>query len=133
MKKITKIIGLSILLNANIGFCQYTVLNIPEAYYGVTGTNGKTFTLNIDDNVKQFRTGQATVTGAINSEANTTNNFWGPTIFVNKDDIVHMDVTNNLNEPTTIHWHGMHLPAIMDGGPHQIIPAGALWQPYWTI
>jgi FtsP/CotA-like multicopper oxidase with cupredoxin domain len=30
-----------------------------------------------------------------------------------------MDVTNNLNESTTLHWHGMHLPAIMDGGPHQ--------------
>jgi FtsP/CotA-like multicopper oxidase with cupredoxin domain len=44
-----------------------------------------------------------------------------------------MDVTNNLNESTTLHWHGMHLPAIMDGGPHQVIPAGTLWQPYWTI
>jgi FtsP/CotA-like multicopper oxidase with cupredoxin domain len=27
----------------------------------------------------------------------------------------------------------MHLPAVMDGGPHQIIPAGTLWQPYWTV
>jgi FtsP/CotA-like multicopper oxidase with cupredoxin domain len=26
----------------------------------------------------------------------------------------------------------MHLPAIMDGGPHQVIPAGTLWQPYYN-
>jgi hypothetical protein len=63
-EKILKLISL-ILLSVNSVFCQYNALNIPEAYYGVSGTNGKTFTLNIDDNVKQYRTGQATVTGSI--------------------------------------------------------------------
>ena len=42
-------------------------------------------------------------------------------------------MTNNLNESTTLHWHGMHLPAVMDGGPHQVIPSGTVWQPYWTM
>ena len=32
-------------------------------------------------------------------------------------------------EPTTVHWHGMHLPAAMDGGPHSPIAAGGTWQP----
>lgn len=27
----------------------------------------------------------------------------------------------------------MHLPAEMDGGPHQMIEAGSTWEPYWTI
>ena len=27
----------------------------------------------------------------------------------------------------------MHLPAVMDGGPHQIIPPGTIWQPYWKV
>ncbi|MBK8735203.1 MAG: multicopper oxidase domain-containing protein [Saprospiraceae bacterium] len=27
----------------------------------------------------------------------------------------------------------MHLPAVMDGGPHQIIPPNTVWQPYWKI
>ena len=31
---------------------------------------------------------------------------------------------NDLGETTTVHWHGMHLPAAMDGGPHQPIDAG---------
>ena len=47
--------------------------------------------------------------------------------------MINMNVVNNLNESTTIHWHGMHLPAIMDGGPHQVIPTGTTWQPYWTV
>jgi len=101
---------------------QYTTITMPEALYGTT------FNLNIKDATRQMRPGNQTVTGAINNET-----FWGPTLFVNKDDEVHMNVTNNLNESTTLHWHGMHLPAVMDGGPHQIIPAGTLWQPFWTI
>ena len=101
---------------------QYNTLTIPEALYGTT------FNLNIKDATKQLRSGNLTVTGALNNET-----FWGPTLIINKDDVVHMNVTNNLNESTTIHWHGMHLPAVMDGGPHQIIPAGTLWQPYWTV
>ena len=32
-----------------------------------------------------------------------------------------------------MHWHGMHLPAAMDGGPHQPIAPGATWSPTWTI
>lgn len=112
-----------------IAFCctltswaQYNPLAIPEALYG---TN---FNLELKDATKQLRTGNLTVTGAINNES-----FWGPTLFINQGDEVHMNVTNNLNEETTLHWHGMHLPAVMDGGPHQVIPAGTLWQPYWTV
>lgn len=111
---------------------QYNTLTIPEAYYGTIGTNGTTFNLTIKDTIKQFRSGNQTVTGSISSPTQK-NNFWGPTLIVNKNDVVHMNVTNNLNEASTIHWHGMHLPAIMDGGPHQVIAAGALWQPYWTV
>lgn len=54
-------------------------------------------------------------------------------MFFNKGDVVHLNVKNKLNDSTTIHWHGMHLPAVMDGGPHQVIPPGTLWQPYWKV
>jgi blue copper oxidase len=101
---------------------QYNTMSMPEA---LTGT---TFNLTIKDTIKQILTGNQTVTGAINNET-----FWGPTLFINKGDEVHMNVTNSLNESTTLHWHGMHLPAVMDGGPHQVIPAGTVWQPYWTV
>ena len=100
---------------------QYNNIWIPDT---LSGTN---FNLTIKDTLKQIRTGNQTITGGIN------NNIWGPTLIINKGETVHMNVRNKLNDSTTIHWHGMHLPAVMDGGPHQVIPPGTLWQPYWTV
>ena len=120
MRNIT--LSLIAFFGTTAAIAQYNTIAIPEALYG---TN---FNLELKDATKQLRTGNLTVTGAINNES-----FWGPTLFINKGEEVHMNVTNNLNEETTLHWHGMHLPAVMDGGPHQVIPAGTLWQPYWTV
>lgn len=39
----------------------------------------------------------------------------GPTIEAHVGDTVVVRLTNNLEEPTTIHWHGIRLPATMDG------------------
>ncbi len=105
------------------GFSQsYNTMWIPDTL------SGPDFTLNIRDTFAQITsTGNQTVTGGINGK------FWGPTLLMNKGDIVHMTVNNGLNDSTTIHWHGMHLPAVMDGGPHQVIPPGATWQPYWEV
>lgn len=101
---------------------SYNALWIPDT---LSGTN---FNLTIKDTFAQLVTpGNQTLTGGIN------NKFWGPTLFINQGQTVHMNVTNNLNDSTTIHWHGMHLPAVMDGGPHQVIPPGTLWQPYWNV
>jgi bilirubin oxidase len=101
---------------------QYNNLMIPDTL------SGTTFHLSLKDTFAQIvNTGNQTITGGINSK------IWGPTLFFNKGDTVHMNVHNYLNDSTTIHWHGMHLPAVMDGGPHQIIPPGTVWQPYWKV
>ena len=100
----------------------YNDLRIPDTL------SGTTFNLTVRDTFRQVvPAGNQTITGGINSD------IWGPTLFFNKGDTVHMNVQNNLNDSTTIHWHGMHLPAVMDGGPHQVIPPGTLWQPYWKV
>ena len=39
----------------------------------------------------------------------------------------------SVDEATTLHWHGMHLPPSMDGGPHQPIAPGTTWSPSWTV
>lgn len=78
--------------------------------------------------MKQIRSGNQTITSSIN-----TDNFWGPTLIMNKWQNVSFNVKNKLNDSTTLHWHGMHLPAVMDGGPHQVIPPGTTWQPYWQV
>ncbi len=42
-------------------------------------------------------------------------------------------VTNNLNEVTTCHWHGAHVPQFADGGPHQRIQPGDTWNPFFKV
>jgi len=100
---------------------SYNTLWIPDT---LSGTN---FNLTIKDTFAQLTPGNQTITAGINGK------IWGPTLFFNKGDTVHMNVLNKLNEATTLHWHGFHLPAVMDGGPHQMIPAGTTWQPYWKV
>jgi manganese oxidase len=39
----------------------------------------------------------------------------GPTIEAVEGDRVRILVTNNLPEPTSVHWHGLHVPIEMDG------------------
>ncbi|GAA1847576.1 multicopper oxidase family protein [Agromyces salentinus] len=57
----------------------------------------------------------------------------GPTVRATRGDTVAFDIRNSLRDPTTVHWHGMILPAAMDGGPHQVIEAGGSWSPEWRI
>ncbi|MGR0317950.1 multicopper oxidase family protein [Agromyces sp. ZXT2-3] len=59
--------------------------------------------------------------------------YLGPTIVADRGERVRVDVTNSLDEATSVHWHGMHLPAEMDGGPHQAVEPGATWSPEWEI
>lgn len=57
----------------------------------------------------------------------------GPTLRARRGERVAVTVTNDLPEPTSVHWHGMHVPAAADGGPHQMITPGAVWTPSWTV
>jgi blue copper oxidase len=113
--------ALFLCLCINSSYAQYNPLIIPDTI------SGTTFNLNVRDTFKQFLPGNQTVTGGING------NFWGPTLIFKQGDTVHMNVHSYLNDSTTLHWHGMHLPAVMDGGPHQVIPPGTVWQPYWLV
>ncbi|MGC4152307.1 MAG: multicopper oxidase domain-containing protein [Propionicimonas sp.] len=56
-----------------------------------------------------------------------------PTIRAERGEHVQVRVTNDLGEASTLHWHGMHLPAVMDGGPHQMVAPGETWTPDWLI
>jgi FtsP/CotA-like multicopper oxidase with cupredoxin domain len=87
----------------------------------------RTFRLRLTEDKTSFVAGQDTTTWGINQA------FLGPVLHVNRGERVHMQVENQLGEPTTMHWHGMHLPAEMDGGPFQPIEDGATWEPQWEI
>jgi suppressor of ftsI len=57
----------------------------------------------------------------------------GPTIRAPRGERVRMHVENAVDETTSVHWHGMILPAAMDGGPHQPIAPGGVWDAEWMI
>jgi FtsP/CotA-like multicopper oxidase with cupredoxin domain len=59
--------------------------------------------------------------------------YLGPTLRASRGEEVVVKVTNDLDEPTSVHWHGMHLPPEADGGPHQPVEPGGSWQPSWSI
>lgn len=55
--------------------------------------------------------------------------YLGPVIRVKQGQTLPFDVTNNLTETATLHWHGLHIPGDVDGGPHQEILPGQVWSP----
>jgi FtsP/CotA-like multicopper oxidase with cupredoxin domain len=59
--------------------------------------------------------------------------YLGPTIRLRRGEVADIRLENSLAEDTTVHWHGLHVPAEFDGGPHQVIRAGSDWNPRFTI
>jgi blue copper oxidase len=52
------------------------------------------------------------------------NGILGPTIETNRGELLHIELQNRLAEHTNIHWHGLVLPANMDGHPQDLAMAG---------
>ncbi len=85
------------------------------------------FAMDVQEGVMDFFPGKPTSTFGYNGS------FLGPTIRVRNGQRFKMRLKNTLSQTTTLHWHGLHVPAKYDGGPRQPIPAGTLWQPDFTI
>lgn len=87
---------------------------------------GPTFDLNVEYDSIEFVSGSMTQTAGVNGP------ILGPTLIINKGEEVFVNVTNNLSDTTTMHWHGVHLPSEMDGGPHSKIAPNSTWNASWT-
>ncbi|MCG3668348.1 copper resistance system multicopper oxidase [Aliarcobacter butzleri] len=72
--------------------------------------SGNTFNLSIEK-IAVNVTGNPSIAKTVNGMLS------GPTLRWKEGDTVTINVTNNLNEDTSIHWHGIILPASMDGVP----------------
>jgi FtsP/CotA-like multicopper oxidase with cupredoxin domain len=59
--------------------------------------------------------------------------YLGPVLRLHRGDEVQMTVENRLEMVTAAHWHGLLVPAMYDGGPHQAIAPGASWQPRLAV
>lgn len=51
-------------------------------------------------------------------------NLLGPTLRLEEGERVNVKITNELDEPTTFHWHGLEVPGEIDGGPRGEIQPG---------
>src|SRR5688572_14262411 len=49
----------------------------------------------------------------------------GPTLEAFEGERLRVLFHNYLPQPSTIHWHGLSIPADQDGGPHDPVPSGA--------
>lgn len=50
--------------------------------------------------------------------------YLGPIINVRQGEKIRIRFTNSLPEASIIHWHGLHVPAVMDGHPRYAVPQG---------
>lgn len=92
----------------------------------------------VENGVRTFQltaqTGQTSFPGTGEAETWGYNgSFLGPTLRAERGEQVAFEIDNQLPATTSVHWHGMHLPAAMDGGPHQMIAQGETWRPSWKI
>jgi FtsP/CotA-like multicopper oxidase with cupredoxin domain len=55
---------------------------------------------------------------------NLERSYLGPIIKVNKGQKIRIRFTNDIPDATIVHWHGLHVPAMMDGHPRYVIPQG---------
>jgi blue copper oxidase len=97
-----------------------TALKIPETIGGTTALTAQT--------------GQdALMSSSKVSVLGYRNGLLGPTIRVQKGATVNMPFQNKMTEHTNVHWHGLVIPAEMDGHPDQMIMANEGFNFQFTV
>ncbi|WP_328506072.1 multicopper oxidase family protein [Streptomyces sp. NBC_00391] len=102
-------------------------LNIPDLLEGTTSDGTTTFTLTA-------RTGTHEVLSGVSSDtAGYNGSYLGPTMKWTTGSTVLLNITNDLDADTSVHFHGAHIPPDMDGGPQNAFAAGKTWSPTFEI
>ncbi len=102
-------------------------LPIPPLLEGTQTEGVRVYDLTLQKGVSHFIPNKDTDTLGINQA------YLGPTLKLVDGEKIRLNVTNTIGETTTMHWHGLHLPAKADGGPHQKIMANQTWSPEFTV
>lgn len=102
-------------------------LRIPPLLEGDKVNGRREFALTLQAGHTRFYRDVDTPTWGINGS------YLGPTLRMREGDDVRLHVHNHLDEHSVLHWHGMNVPASMDGGPHQDIMPGGSWSPAFEV
>lgn len=86
-----------------------------------------TFQLTVAQHIHQFFPGVNTTTFGVNGP------YLGPTLLFHRGDTARLRLINQLPQLTSMHWHGMHVPGDMDGGPQRIVLPGEHWDAKYKV
>lgn len=112
---------------AQQSFSFETPVAIPPIDQGNVIDGVRVFALSLQNGKTEFFKGLETDTRGINAS------YLGPVLRMRSGESVRMEVANNLGQTSTLHWHGLNVPAKADGGPHQVIKAGETWSPEFKV
>lgn len=74
----------------------------------------------------EAKSSMATIDGkSVNTISYGTSGILGPTLKINQGDMMNLVFSNQLSEPTNIHWHGLEVPAAQDGYPTDLTQSGS--------
>ena len=115
--------GMSMMHSADVKLIQeqgdYRPLRIPAILEpDETNGNARHYTLIMDEGQTEFWKGSQTATLGYNGS------YLGPTLVVKKGEDINVTLRNQMEEETTVHWHGFIVPSSADGGPHQVVNPG---------
>ena len=99
-----------------------TAIAIPDTLSGST----MSLTMHLDS--VQFFPGIKTKTLGFNQYS-----YLGPTLILQNGQNASMQIHNQINDTTNVHWHGMHVASVNDGGPHTMIMNGMSWNPQFSV
>ena len=74
--------------------------------------------------VQQYAVPLKSLKGPKGTITEIADSYLGPLIRLKKGQKVRINLRNKLAEPTVTHWHGLHVPANMDGHPMYVIDPG---------
>lgn len=75
----------------------------------------------------QFGSGRSTRTLGYSQD------YLGPILRMKRGHTANINVGNKTNDVVTAHWHGLHVPGAVDGGPQLAFAPGATWSPELEI
>ena len=114
----------TILATSGIALAQETAAPLPVIpMTDLTGGIDDRIALELNPATHDFGNGAISETFGINSS------YLGPVLRVKQGQTLPFDVTNGIEDGVALHWHGLHIPGAVDGGPHQEIEPGKTWSP----
>ncbi|MEV6347425.1 multicopper oxidase domain-containing protein [Actinoplanes sp. NPDC051851] len=119
--------GLELAAPASAATTASGTLTIPTLLSGTDSDGTTVYELTMQTGTTEILSGVSSDTCGFNQD------FLGPVIKVTQGDTVQMNITNNLDDVSTVHWHGAHIPPSVDGGPQNTIEAGGTLSPSFEI